>query len=59
MVFLMIRLVDVSDELKEMSKELLETIEMEDREYSFKKEKCFVERNVPASKFRKIFKQGD
>ena len=52
----MMGLVDVSDELKLMSKELLETIEEEDREYVFKKERCFVERNVPASKFRNILK---
>lgn len=50
----MIGLIKVSDELIELSKDLIETIEKEDKEYSFKKYHGYVERNVPASKFKNI-----
>lgn len=50
---LMIGLINVSDELVDLSKQLIETIEKEDKEYSFKKNNGYIERNVPASKFKK------
>lgn len=46
-------LIKVSDELSELSKELVETIKIEDKEYNFKKTHSYVERNVPASNFKK------
>lgn len=51
---LMIGLIIVSDELVSLSKDLIETIEKEDKEYAFKKNHGYVERNVPASKFKNI-----
>ena len=44
---------NVSDELVFLSKDILETIEKEDREFEFKKNKGYIERNVCASKFKK------
>lgn len=49
----MYSVINVSDELKSLSKELLETIEREDLEYDFKKKGNFVERNIPAFMFKK------
>ena len=49
----MINLINVSDELKELSKEILETLEKEDKEYDFKCKGSFIERNVPAFIFKK------
>ena len=46
-------LMNVSDELKLLSNELIKTIEEEDREYNFRKNKGYVERNISASKFKK------
>lgn len=51
---LMIGLINVSDELVDLSRELIETIEKEDKEYSFKINHSYIERNVPASKFKNI-----
>lgn len=45
MVFLM-------DELEILSKDIIETIEREDKEYEFKLNKGYVERNITASKFK-------
>lgn len=47
------QLINVSGELIQLSKEMIETIEMEDREHNFKENKGYIERNVPASKFKK------
>ena len=44
-------IMNMSDELKQLSKEMVETIEEEDKEYAFKKNKGFVERDVSASYF--------
>lgn len=44
----------ISDELISLSKEVVNAIEDEDREYDFKKNKWYVERNVPASKFKEM-----
>ena len=44
----------ISDELISLSKELIEIIEDEDREYDFKKNKWYVERNISASKFKEM-----
>ena len=44
----------VSKELQYLSKNLIDTICEEDREYDFKKNHGYVERNVPASKFKNI-----
>ena len=44
----------VSDELVDLSRQLINTIEFEDREYSFKQNKGYVEKNVLASKFKEI-----
>jgi len=49
----MIGLINVSDELIDLSKKLVETIEKEDKEYSFRMNNGYIERNVPASKFKK------
>ena len=46
-------LIQVSDELIFLSKEIVRIIEEEDREYEFKQNKGYVERNVSASKFKK------
>lgn len=46
-------LVDVSDELCKLSREIIKTIEEEDKEFEFREKKGYVERNVPASKFKK------
>lgn len=43
----------VSKELSILSNNIIETIEREDKEYFFKKNKGYVERNVLASKFKK------
>lgn len=48
-------LINISDELMELSKELIKTIEKEDKEFGFKKNKGYIERNVPALKFKKNF----
>lgn len=50
---IMIGLTNISDELINLSKEIVETIENEDREFDFKLNNGYVERNVPASKFKK------
>ena len=47
------QLISVSDELVCLSKDLIETIEIEDKEYDFNKNHGYVERNVLASKFKK------
>lgn len=47
------KLINISDELMSLSKEMIETIESEDKEYEFNKNKSYVERNVLASKFKK------
>lgn len=44
---------NISDELVVLAEEMVETIEKEDKEYDFKKNKGYVERNVLASKFKK------
>lgn len=46
-------LVTISDELQELSKKMIETIEKEDKEYDFKQNRGYVERNVPAIKYKK------
>lgn len=46
-------LINISDELMSLSKEMIETIESEDREYEFNKNKSYVERNIVASKFKR------
>lgn len=51
----MVRLTNVSEELMLLSKELVETIEREDMEYEFKKNKGYVQRNISASNFKKNF----
>lgn len=51
---LMIGLISISDELINLSKEMIKTIEDEDKEYNFKINRGYVERNVPASKFKNI-----
>lgn len=43
----------VSDELQRLSKEMVETIEKEDKEFNFKQNRGYVERNVPALKYKK------
>lgn len=43
----------VSDELASLSKDILEIIRQEDREFEFKQNKSYVERNISASKFKK------
>ena len=43
----------VSDELQRLSKEIVETIEEEDKEFNFKQNRGYVERNVPALKYKK------
>ncbi len=43
----------VSDELQRLSKEMVETIEEEDKEFNFKQNRGYVERNVPALKYKK------
>lgn len=48
-------LINVSEELMGLSKELIKTIEKEDKEFEFKKNKGYIERNVPALKFKKNF----
>jgi len=48
----MVELIIISDELVDLSKKMVETIEKEDKEYEFKKNKVYIERNVPASKFK-------
>lgn len=40
------------DELSLLSRDILETIAREDKEYEFKTKKGYVERNVLASKFK-------
>lgn len=40
------------NELSLLSREILETIAREDKEYEFKIKKGYVERNIPASKFK-------
>ena len=45
------------DELSQLSRDILETIEREDSEFEFKKNKGYVERTI-ASKFKNILK-GD
>lgn len=42
------------NELQRLSKEIIKTIEREDREYEFKKNKGFIERNISASKFKSV-----
>lgn len=49
----MYELINVSEELVNLSKEIVKTIEKEDKEHNFKKNKGYIERNVPASKFKK------
>lgn len=51
----MVRLTNVSEELTTLSKDIVETIEREDMEYEFKKNKGYVQRNISASKFKKNF----
>ena len=51
----MVRLTNVSEELILLSKELVETIEREDMEYEFKKNKGYIQRNISASKFKNNF----
>ena len=46
------------DELVLLSKDIVETIAREDKEYEFRMNKGYVERNVLASKFKNILK-GD
>lgn len=46
-------MINVSDELVELSRGIVETIENEDREYDFKQNRGYVERNISASKFKK------
>lgn len=41
------------NELSELSKGIIKTIEEEDREYNFKMNKGYVERNIPAHRFKK------
>lgn len=43
---------DTNEELYILSKNIIETIEREDKEYDFKKNKGYIERNVLASKFK-------
>ena len=43
----------VTNELKKLSDEMVKTIEREDKEYAFKKNKGYVERNISASKFKR------
>lgn len=43
----------VSDELQRLSKEMVETIKEEDKEFNFKQNRGYVERNVPALKYKK------
>ena len=43
----------IDNELFVLSKDIVETIEREDKEYNFKKNKSYVERNVLASQFKK------
>lgn len=43
---------NVNDELCMLSKNIIETIEKEDREYDFKKNKGYVERNISAYEFK-------
>ena len=49
----MSELIEENDMLKKLSEDILETIEREDKEYFFKHNGYYVERNVPASKFKK------
>ena len=42
------------DELGILSKNLIRVIEQEDKEYDFKKYGSYVEKNVPASKFKQL-----
>ena len=44
---------NINDELCILSKNIIETIEQEDREYDFKKNKGYVERNISAYEFKK------
>ena len=53
MVKIMFDIVEPSDELINLSKELLKTIEKEDKEYEFRKKKGIVVRNVRAKKYHK------
>lgn len=46
-------MIQVSDELQRLSKEMVETIENEDKEFNFKQNRGYVERNVPALKYKK------
>ena len=46
-------MINVSEELVLLSEEMVKTIENEDKEYGFKKNKSYIERNVPAYKFKK------
>ena len=46
-------LINVSDELIQLSKDIVRIIEEEDREYNFRKSKGLIERNITASKFKK------
>ena len=46
-------LINVSDELIQLSKDIVRIIEEEDREYNFRKNKGLIERNITASKFKK------
>lgn len=43
----------LNKELFMLSNDIIRTIEQEDKEYDFKKNKSYVERNVLASKFKK------
>ena len=43
----------IDNDLFVLSKDIVETIEREDKEYDFKKNKGYVERNVLASQFKK------
>ena len=45
---------DLNEELQILSKDIIDTIEKEDREFDFKYNRGFVERNVPASKFKSL-----
>lgn len=47
------------DELEILAKKMVETIEKENKEYEFRKNKYYVERNVLASKFKEKFCKGD